>query len=403
MSRMKIFLSLVVIVLAVTLVGGATLAWFTAETDPLENVFTAGTVEIEAGGKSRVPNWNPGDIDEAKFCVTNTGSKKVNVRLNLTEAAWNPGPLRILVLYTRNNQGAALQLVGVEWASFCQGCTGEEGHLATVTSQYLYSSSQHPDGLGLVLNRDSYFGVNFSNIVAGSDRDQDDVEKWLSSNDNTNPFTGWCLDNVTNISAGTYNDVRVYDPFCNPGWYSDLQEDGLPVKAQWQNIDFDKIAYIINHGFLNRGYNSTEVQQAIWQYTNGSYLSRYYLGDAAEINDFVNGIAGGPDGDILAALNAVDNVKWNVISWEIKEGETVVTYGNDSTDWVEDGNIIYFVASQLEPGQTLCLVVEVKLIGSLTGNIYQGVDYVFKGFFEAVQSSNFAPYYEWNVNYYGTP
>ena len=64
---------------------GATMAWFTAESDPLENVFTAGTVEIEAGevweyGEEGHPNWNPGDCTDKQFTVTNTGTKGIMIR-----------------------------------------------------------------------------------------------------------------------------------------------------------------------------------------------------------------------------------------------------------------------------------------------------------------------------------
>ncbi|HRC54029.1 MAG TPA: SipW-dependent-type signal peptide-containing protein, partial [Bacillota bacterium] len=36
-----------IVVLAALLIVGGTMAWFTAEADPVTNTFTAGTVEIE--------------------------------------------------------------------------------------------------------------------------------------------------------------------------------------------------------------------------------------------------------------------------------------------------------------------------------------------------------------------
>lgn len=370
MSRMKIFLSLAVIVLAVTLVGGATLAWFTAETDPIENVFTAGTIEIEAGGKMQFPNWNPGDGDEVEFCVKNTGTKNSRVRLNLEDALWNPGPLRILVLYTNND----IQLIGVEWATFCQGCTGTDGPMATGSATYSYSSIGGEPEVKLV--NDFYFGTVFSNLQQRDDND------WL---DEGITYAGWCLDNQVTIDPGTYT-VQIFDPFCNPNWVNDTDASGT-LKTRWENIDFNKISYIINHDFLSRGYISVEIQQAIWNYTNGQYHnSRYYLGNTQEIVDYIDGIAVGFGGDIIAALNDIDNVDWEIVNG----------------DWTEEDGYIYYNGI-LEPGDEVCFTARINLSGLLTGNEYQGMDYKAAGFFEAVQSSNFAPYYEWGTVLFGTP
>lgn len=85
-------LSVLIIVLAIAAVGGATMAWFTDQSDPLENVFTAGTVSIEAGEEwayegDTKENWNPGDCDDKEFTITNTGSKGIKIR-GIMSANW---------------------------------------------------------------------------------------------------------------------------------------------------------------------------------------------------------------------------------------------------------------------------------------------------------------------------
>ncbi|MDZ4132418.1 MAG: TasA family protein, partial [Dethiobacteria bacterium] len=103
MPKIKIFMSLAIVILAVALIGGATLAWFTAATDPIENVFVAGTVDIEAGWQSGFvklieENWNPGDCSDLGLCVINEGTKAVKIRAKF-DGFWTPGTQRMLVIY----------------------------------------------------------------------------------------------------------------------------------------------------------------------------------------------------------------------------------------------------------------------------------------------------------------
>ncbi len=74
------------ILLVVLLVIGGTMAWFTASTDPVENKFKAGTLEIEVEetfDEEAAQNVNPGDSYEKLVKVNNIGSKKAFVRLKL--------------------------------------------------------------------------------------------------------------------------------------------------------------------------------------------------------------------------------------------------------------------------------------------------------------------------------
>lgn len=69
-------------ILALILVAGGTLAWFTATADPVKNEFTAGTVEIKLIDQfDGAPNVNPGDCYKKVIAVCNTGTKKAYIRI----------------------------------------------------------------------------------------------------------------------------------------------------------------------------------------------------------------------------------------------------------------------------------------------------------------------------------
>ena len=70
------------ILLAVLIVAGGTMAWFTATTPAVKNEFKAGTVKIELIDKFKgAPNVNPGDCYSKKIYVKNTGTKKAYIRI----------------------------------------------------------------------------------------------------------------------------------------------------------------------------------------------------------------------------------------------------------------------------------------------------------------------------------
>ncbi len=70
------------IMLAVLLVAGGTMAWFTASTDPVVNEFKAGTLKIELIDEFEgAPNVNPGDCYKKLVYVNNLGTKRAFVRI----------------------------------------------------------------------------------------------------------------------------------------------------------------------------------------------------------------------------------------------------------------------------------------------------------------------------------
>lgn len=83
------------IVLAVLLVVGGTMAWFTSETKEVTNTFKTGTVDIEVNeefDEDDNQNINPGDVKTKEVKVSNVGTKSAYIRVKLTPV-WDGGKL----------------------------------------------------------------------------------------------------------------------------------------------------------------------------------------------------------------------------------------------------------------------------------------------------------------------
>jgi len=84
--------SFVVIALVAAVIGGASMAWFTAKAEAPAAEFTAGTVMIEAGAKfdvtEGIENVNPGDCYCLGWYIKNTGSKAIELRVTGIYATW---------------------------------------------------------------------------------------------------------------------------------------------------------------------------------------------------------------------------------------------------------------------------------------------------------------------------
>lgn len=74
--------------LAVLLIAGGTFAWFTASADPVRNEFKAGTLEMglyDVFNTCLAQNVNPGDCFQKAVWVCNTGTKRMYVRVKVSE------------------------------------------------------------------------------------------------------------------------------------------------------------------------------------------------------------------------------------------------------------------------------------------------------------------------------
>ena len=94
METRKLLVAVLLIVLAMALIIGGTLAWFTAEDDLEAITFEAGTVDIEVTDVNEgegFNNVNPGDCIAIEVEITNIGSKAVVLRLTGIAASWEDG------------------------------------------------------------------------------------------------------------------------------------------------------------------------------------------------------------------------------------------------------------------------------------------------------------------------
>ena len=349
MNRIKIALSLVIIITLIAAVGGATMAWFTSSTDPIDNGFTAGTVAIEAGWQSGFAklvegNWNPGDCTDLGLCVVNDGTKAIKLRAQF-DGYWTPGRQRMLVVYTNGTT----QLLALDWDAFCKGFTGGEGAIAEGSLNLSY-----PYDL-------AYFRGVFNSFSYLKD------PSWL--------FTGtaysiWCVDSQTTISPGNHN-VKIFDPFCNPDWY-----DEVPTKDKWEKIPWHKLDYIINQNYLDQGYTSDQIQDAIWHYTNGSIAPVHTPYIYANLS--------------AAAKEIVDDVEANS---GLQPSNVSFSPGDGWTDggdgwWYYENILPGTFTNPGEDDRKVCMSFTFCLDGGTTGNEYQGAHYHLISLFQAIQASH---------------
>ncbi len=112
LKKYLLYATVVIFIAAISTVG-VTYAWFTGSSINLENIFTAGTVEIEVedrtdlnGTGSGTDIVSPGDRLEKTFEITNTGSKSIYVRARF-EGYWER-------IYHKNTATATTTFTGME-------------------------------------------------------------------------------------------------------------------------------------------------------------------------------------------------------------------------------------------------------------------------------------------------
>jgi predicted ribosomally synthesized peptide with SipW-like signal peptide len=360
MTKMRAFISIMIIILALALVGGATAAWFTAQASIQENEFVAGTVAISAErGSAHISkiiedNWNPGDTTDLEICVENEGTKAINLRTKLT-GHWIPSTWRLLVVYSGSN----VQLLAVDWDS-TKGCTGTSGPIATGTF-----SVSSPGSV-------SYFNGTFSNLSN---------QPYLQ---NDSGYKVWCVDSINTISPGkVYNNVQIFDPFCNEKWYEGLSLGSNNEK--WKTIPWTKIAYIINKtpNYITSGYGIMDIQQAIWYFTNGEFAT-------------------GQGGNLIKAQAIVDDTQdnYNLPIDNVTFSMTSMANWQEGEDgwWYYKG----VIDGTLVNPTKICFTLPVFLDPLLTGNQYQGAQFWLGFEFEAIQASNQAPNDVWKMSWDGT-
>ena len=93
--KSRMLISMLVIALAAAAIGGATMAWFTAEADVPDVTFTAGTVIVNVDEDPvittmedrSIENVNPGDCATVCWNIRNEGTKRAELRV-MVDSGW---------------------------------------------------------------------------------------------------------------------------------------------------------------------------------------------------------------------------------------------------------------------------------------------------------------------------
>ncbi len=87
--KKRLAISMFVILFVAAAMGGATMAWFSDQVTVEPNVFTAGTVELDAfdsweSDDFSVDTWNPGDCTPKFIDISYIGNKRAFMRMQIT-------------------------------------------------------------------------------------------------------------------------------------------------------------------------------------------------------------------------------------------------------------------------------------------------------------------------------
>lgn len=77
--------SILILLLSMASLGGATVAWFLSEQSPTVNSFTAGTVVISTPIIEGSQEWQPGLCETVTWNIENTGTKSSYIRVRIIE------------------------------------------------------------------------------------------------------------------------------------------------------------------------------------------------------------------------------------------------------------------------------------------------------------------------------
>lgn len=144
MITKKIAISLLSIVTALTLTGGATYAFFSDSATSGNNAFATGTLNInidQSGGifenSTPITGWQPGEERFVRFDITNDGSLPVILRAAAT-GTWDIGALdatKVQVVKVEFWNGSAWQQI----AAAAEGLTGFVYYSPDGTNLHLFT------------------------------------------------------------------------------------------------------------------------------------------------------------------------------------------------------------------------------------------------------------------------
>ncbi|MDO9574873.1 MAG: BsaA family SipW-dependent biofilm matrix protein [Candidatus Contubernalis sp.] len=192
----KLLTSMLIIVMAIAAMAGGTLAWFT-DTSSTQNVFVAGTVEIEADESwdegFKVEKWNPGDCTDKVITIENTGTKGILLRAKITET-WT---LANNTVYTTTGKR---DITNVNWKVGVDSWGADweyvEGH-NTLADGYFYYLGHSPAGSGQIkfLSKVCLAGAGTDNTYQGAEYKIEITFEAIQSSNNASG-SAWGINSV---------------------------------------------------------------------------------------------------------------------------------------------------------------------------------------------------------------
>lgn len=395
----KIYIAALIIALTSLLVAGATMAWFTDEDNAGMATFTSGTLSIEAGASMifgveeitgdlyeiDLTNGNSYLLYDRTIGTTNDkyvnalAYDRVNKRLYYTPHGTS------LYFYDFNAETLAGTLSGGRPAGATFG-GGYYWYIPQATND-LRRVDFNPDGsikTDVVFWAD-FAGGNFSfgdialdisnNVLYGSANASTKVffKIDLTSKIYTQIDQGY--PNHMQISFGSdgalYGHVNIASGNPNLGWY----------KINISNGDTEALSW--SPGGRNYNDLASNVQNK-WNPSDVELIHYYVKNTGSKSMNF------------RLFLNA---------GWVASLSSSNIMIGlddaMDSGDWVIVGHTMYYLPT-VAPGETVQVRLNIELDG-LTDDSYQGQSFKISPIFDAIQATNYAPYHEWGVSYYGAP
>jgi hypothetical protein len=329
--KTKIVFSLMVITFAVASLVSATLAWFTASTGPIENTFTAGTVELVEDGVSidgNFENWNPGDCIKVKWCVENSGSKSSYIRIKIDDwwKGGSPGSIE------KSAWGEGKKFFDGSWAMYFTAQVGEEKEVK---------------------------------LFADKDIDAGRVKVWIVGEKLYVRYTtneNWKMKETHLAVADDLNLIPKSKGTFPPGLFPFKGEHKPHVTTYTYELP------------LSGTYSKGKLKGQDYSWGIGEMLYIAAHADLIGTGDGVDDENGGDGGSLNTG-----NVQWSV----------------KGSDWEQGEDEYWYYKKPVPSGEKVCIAFCVCLDGEETGNEYQGASYRFKFTAEAVQSSNNAADHLW--------
>jgi hypothetical protein len=290
------------LLLAVALLSGLTSAWFVTESDNTENLFTAGTIDVEvespsfSGTEGQIDNWEPGQSLKTRYTFINAGTKTMYLRASF-EGFWKKYYHRNIAKVTaihNNTEVIAYDSNYFYYGDFSPGYSPDYSPEATVG----FSDDFIPGALTFPVTQvdSSVFGTPDGPFDGGDDdfsfpdqfnsddcikKDREEIIAWdynLISNDFFTP--GLNDPNIEDVQAEFGPDVDE----CSSFFKSKMDDEEADVNVTYYHEDGDfkvmiykytdnqgitRLAFIANYPVYHvyvKGGNNSETSGVFYRY-----------------------------------------------------------------------------------------------------------------------------------------